>query len=210
MKFRPFVPSLLTAVLASAAAMTAVSGSAFANPTGAKFLCKNYGGVPTTMARTSRGEARVIAWRTREFGEDYPPQVRCDIVSKRFQEFYEKGTLNFLTTGIINRQPVVCVAQHKGGACSDLLFTLRPGSNPGLTLQRLLDVRVRASGPLNESASRTYIDMEEFLATAPIIGNSTPVETTPATPDPAAAPDPATPPKASPDSSTVPVPGELW
>ena len=83
----------------------------------------------------------------------WSPEARCQEVSKRFESYHRDGTLNFLTTGRMNRQSVVCVAQSQGGPCSGLLFTLKPGSNPGQTLQKLLDVRHRATGPLNESAS---------------------------------------------------------
>lgn len=167
MKSQRFIPGVLTAMMAGTAVVMAIH-PATANSTGAKFYCGNSGGVPATMAVNSRGSFPVIRYLTILDDGKYTPQVRCDIISKRFQEFYDQGTLNFLTTGIKNNLPVVCVAQTKGGACQDLLFTLKPGANPGLTLKRLMDVKSRAAGPLNESSERVYIDMNDFLANAPV------------------------------------------
>jgi len=116
------------------------------------------------MAKTKRGAVPVIRWTSKHFDSSgWSPKARCAEVSNRFESYYRAGTLNFLTTGIINRQSVVCVASRKQGPCEGLLFTLRPGSNPGRTLQQLLGVRVGASGPLNETAARVYIDMEDVL-----------------------------------------------
>jgi Circadian oscillating protein COP23 len=117
----------------------------------AKFYCGKNGNVPTTMAKTSRGDVAVIRWVSKDvFGEAYPPEVRCSIVSEKFQSFYQDGTLDFLTTGVVNRMPLICAAQAQDGPCNGVLFTLKPGDNPGRTLKRLLDVRIRSSGPLDE------------------------------------------------------------
>lgn len=134
-----------------------------------RFSCSPAGGTPTTMAKTKRGAVPVIRWASKYFGASgWSPKARCAEVSDRFESYYRAGTLNFLTTGRMNRQSVVCVASRKGGPCSGLLFTLKPGSNPGSALQQLLGVRVGASGPLNESPARVYIDMEDFLDKVPV------------------------------------------
>ncbi|MEM9137924.1 MAG: COP23 domain-containing protein [Cyanobacteria bacterium P01_F01_bin.42] len=154
-----------TAALAGAAAITPFS-AAEAGPD-SRFTCLTKQGVPATVALTQRGPVPVIIWQT-TLGGVYTPQVRCDIISKRFQQYYEDGTLNFLTTGRKNRLPIVCVAQYKGGPCSRDLFTLRPDANPGQTLRRLMAVRIGSAGPLNESAAREYVDIQQFLKTAPV------------------------------------------
>ena len=89
-------------------------------------------------------------------------------MSDKFQQYYATGELNYLTTGRVNYQNVVCVAKARLGACNGVLFTLKPGSNPGQTLQRLMDVRLRASGPLSETYERVYIEMDKFLSEAPV------------------------------------------
>ncbi len=166
--------------LSVVAGATLFMGNQPARADESRFSCSQSGGTPTTMAKTKRGYVPVIRWTSEYFGASgWSPEARCAEVSDRFESYYQEGTLNFLTTGRMNRQSVVCVASYKGGPCSGLLFTLKPGSNPGRTLQRLLNVRVGASGPLNESTARVYIDMEDFLSKAPIekepgANNSTP------------------------------------
>lgn len=129
------------------------------------FFCDLSNGVPRTMARNDRRQAPVILWVS-NFGSQagYTAQQRCVEVSNRFQEYYDMGKLKFLTTGRINGQNVVCVADRVGGACGGLLFTLKPTSNPGKTLQNLLDIRTNAgASPLNESYGRVYIDLDRYL-----------------------------------------------
>jgi hypothetical protein len=178
---------LLVSVLAYVATAVAPAGASGRDD---KFYCGKNGNEPTTIARTSRGDVAVIRWVSRDvFGEAYPPEVRCNIVSEKFQSFYQDGTLDFLTTGEVNRMPVICVAQAQNGPCNGVLFTLKPGGDPGRTLKRLLDVRIRSSGPLAESsATRVYINMKDFLDKAPVVsatpmkatkGLSTPVKTKP-------------------------------
>ena len=147
----------------------------------ATFLCqKDSSGVPTTMVRNSSGTFPVIRWVSDYFsGSGYTPQRRCEEVTARFNEYYQLGKLNFLTTGLRNGQNIVCVADRNQGPCYNqgstqgLLFTLKETSNPGVTLQQLIQVRNRAAGPLNESTSRVYIDMREYLQEAPATTSST-------------------------------------
>jgi hypothetical protein len=171
-------PSLLL-FAASLSVLTDLSTnllSVRADMTGRKFYCGTSQSVPTTMAKTSRGEVSVIHWIS-SLGEDYTPEKRCKIVSEKFQAFYDDGTLNYLTTGTVNRQPVICAAQQENGPCSGILFTLKPNSDPGRTLQRLLSIRDRAPGTvLNESTPQIYINMADFLNTAPIETGQLPVD----------------------------------
>jgi Circadian oscillating protein COP23 len=164
---RPF-SLLLTVLLASTAGIVVLS-PVRADIVDPKFYCGTSKNAPTTMARTSRGSVSIIHWTsTNAFGENYPPEVRCKLVSSKFQEYYTDGTLNFLTTGVLNRQPVICAVQSRGGPCG-VLFTLKPGSDPDLTLKRLLSIRDRSTTlVLNESISAPVIDFNDFLETAPV------------------------------------------
>ena len=150
---------------------TTFLGSSPASAEKTTFVCSVSNGLPATVAQTSRGNVAVIRWNSDYFsGSGWTDQRRCQEVSKKFQNYYQSGALNYLTTGIMKGQPVVCVADLEGSGCSKLLFTLKPESNvtPAQKLQQLLAVRVRASGPLNESSPRVYIDMKEFLKMAPV------------------------------------------
>lgn len=133
------------------------------------FVCGNSNGAPSTIAQTNHGDVPVIRWTSDRFRDaGYSEERRCLEVSARFQQYFRNGKLNYLTTGIMNNQQVVCVADRKGGDCTGLLFTLKRGSNPNQVLNSLLAVRVRASGPLNESTSRVYIEMSEYLKQAAV------------------------------------------
>jgi Circadian oscillating protein COP23 len=183
----PILASLSAALFAGVAAFATISPVA-AQPSDAKFSCGTNQGVPATVVQTSRGNITVIRWVSNIFGEQYKPEYRCRIVSAKFQQFHKDGQLNYLTTGISNGQSVVCVATTKGGPCSGVLFTLKPGSDPQNTLTRLMNVRVQAGPALNESTAGSsaigddrYIDMSNFLSTAPT-DNSSVVETIPASP----------------------------
>jgi len=128
------------------------------------FFCgQSSQGSPTTFVNTPTGNVPLIRWVSHTFNHaGYNPTVRCQEVSQRFNRFYNQGILNFVTTGIVNNQPVVCVASEMGGPCQGVLFTLKPGQNAPRTIQQLFDVRVGASGPLFESGSREYIDMKPY------------------------------------------------
>lgn len=180
----PVFASLSASLFAGAALFTAVSPVA-AQPSDAKFLCGTSQGAPATVVQTARGKITVIRWVSNVFGENYAPDYRCRVVSAKFQQFHQDGKLNYLTTGISNGQPVVCVANAKGEPCSGVLFTLKPGSDPLNTLTRLMNVRVQAGPALNESTAGSsevgneqYIDVANFLSTAPT-DNSSVVEAAP-------------------------------
>ncbi|NEP57848.1 MAG: hypothetical protein F6K31_12625 [Symploca sp. SIO2G7] len=144
-----------------------------------QFYCGVSTGVPTTIASTPRGNVPVIRWVSNYFsGSGYNPQSRCQEVSSRFQTYYNNGTLSYITTGIMNGLPVICVSSTNGGPCSGLLFTLKKGQNASRTLQQLFDVRTAAAGPLYESSTggsnKIYIDVENYLNQAAVESNSTP------------------------------------
>jgi hypothetical protein len=173
MKFPvPFVP--VFSLFVGLTALSAFSAPAFGEE--AKFSCGTSEGSPATLVQTERGKIRVIRWVSDAFGSEYPPEYRCQVVSPKFQQYHKEGKLNYLTTGVANNQPIICTADSKGGPCTGVLFTLKPGSDPWLTLTRLMNVRVQAGPSLNESAgssnsvsSEQYIDMNEYLSTAPVV-----------------------------------------
>ena len=135
---------------------------------GTNFVCENWQGVPTTFAKMpDQTMVPVLIWQSDYFSySGYDPSTRCQLVSNRFQYFYNAGQLNYITTGRMNRMPVVCVSYKNGGGCNGLLFTLKPGVNPGQTLQKLMAVRVSSTGPLNETTGRVYVNFDDYLKQA--------------------------------------------
>ncbi|MBE9095024.1 COP23 domain-containing protein [Tychonema sp. LEGE 07203] len=180
------IQSLRTLITASAIALATTIVASIPTPaqtTG--FFCGKIGGQPATILQRPGGNVTVIKWISNSFSDSgFDAQRRCQLVSDRFQQYHRTGTLKYLTTGVINRQPVICVANSRGGDCArelpnnGLLFTVKPGSDARNTLKRLLNLRDRAStNALNESApssrvnleinDRLYIDMTEYLNSQP-------------------------------------------
>ncbi len=127
--------------------------------------------VPATLVSTPRGNIPMILWVS-----NFPPltsEQRCQEISTRFQQFADNHLLKYLRAGIINNQPVLCVATYKGGVCPDknVLITLPPGTNANLILDQLLDLRRHAARkPLQLSGGNIfyvdrelYVDMEDFI-----------------------------------------------
>jgi hypothetical protein len=133
------------------------------------FLCSNIGGVPTTIAATADGRSvPVIRWTSNAFdAAGWSPERRCKDVSVRFENYNRQGRLKFITTGRMNDLPVICTTSSVGGGCDGLLYTLKPGQNATTTLRNLLDVRVKARGPLNETNGRLYVSINELIDPSP-------------------------------------------
>jgi hypothetical protein len=139
------------------------------------FVCSpDSAGVPTTYAQTPRGAVPVIKWVSDHFSDSgYSPQTRCQIVTSRFNTLQSSGRLNYLSTSVQNSQPVICALSQRGDNCN-LLYTLKPGQDPNIVLERLQAVRRGAAGPLLESSDDTdtpddgTIDFNQYLNTAPV------------------------------------------
>lgn len=131
-----------------------------------RFFCSESDGVPTTFVETPKGTYPVIRWVSTYFsGHGYEPLTRCRQVSAKFQQFFNDGSLNYITTGTVNRSPVICVSNTMGGACTGVLFTLKQEEDANRVIQQLFDLRSGATGPLEESGSRLYFDMKKYLRT---------------------------------------------
>jgi hypothetical protein len=183
-----------------------------AEPGSPKFYCGKSQNVPTTLAKTRRGPVPIIRWQSTAFGGSYPPEVRCQTVSAKFQSYYEDDSLNFLSAAYLNKQPVICAVPYKGAPCK-VLFTLKPGSDPKRTLRQLLSIRDRTTNiVLNESflpgADSGYVDMNDFLTTAPVDPESSTPEATPSPIQPGSQPSQA--PPASPSEDSGSHSGNIW
>lgn len=132
------------------------------------FMCGSASGSPATNVVTGDGrQVPVIRWTSSVFTDaGWSQQRRCQEVSERFDGFLKQGRLSYITTGRMNGQPVICTARNNGSACDGLLFTLKPGQDATATLKNLLEIRVKARGPLNETTSRMYVSLDELLSTA--------------------------------------------
>lgn len=149
-------------------------------PQSVAFICGvSRDGVPTTFAKeTTNGgipkNKSVIRWVS-DFGDEvgYTPQKRCEEVSNRFQDYSNKGLLNYIKIGKQENLDTICVAKADRGPCVGLLWTLKQGTNPQLVFNQLLSDH-QGTGPLEErgsKASEIYIDVNKLLRKAPVEEN---------------------------------------
>lgn len=178
-------PHLFTSLLLTAAtAVTALGTVAQSQPVVAQtntsqtsFFCGQAEGSPATIARTPRGDVVMIRY-TKDMG-NFDPQTRCQQVSSRFQTAYVNKTLRFLTSGSLNGQRIICVAQSRTGGCkpTGLLFTLRPQDNERQVLANLINQSRYATAPAIiqncvpkrevDLSKPVTIDVNEFLYQCP-------------------------------------------
>lgn len=204
----------ITSMLAGAVAITATLTLQQPAQASTRFICGQYvngplAGVPVTAAVNDQTGLAipVINWVSRHFdGSGYTPERRCQEVSARFQSAHVSGRLNFVTTGMRNGQPVICTSSASGGPCSEILYTLKPGTNASQTLQQLFDIQMgrAGAGPLYESESRPYLDMNRFLSEAPSVAQSELGLGS------ASSGGPSSPPAATPTAPTEPSGGRVW
>ncbi|GAB1542591.1 hypothetical protein NUACC21_52650 [Scytonema sp. NUACC21] len=134
------------------------------------FCALNKDGIPTTYARTATGKKIAVIMWVRDWIHKYSPKSRCELVSARFQQASQEGVLNYLTTGFMNGQKVLCAASRYGDTCSHLLLTLRPEDNASQVIENLRQMGYTASGPIIQSGDASphvYVDLNQLLREKP-------------------------------------------
>ncbi|PAX52176.1 COP23 domain-containing protein [Brunnivagina elsteri] len=180
--------ALALTALTSAATLAISISPAFSQPVATNsqpnkvtFLCREIfdkasgDKIPATVAwiPERKGHISLIGWKSQALPPHITPQKRCEIVTQKFQQFYDNGSLNYLTHGINNGYPVICSIPNQGETCNgtNQLFTIKPGSSPTIVLQRLIDTLVGAGGVgilYQNSGQQVYIDMKEYFKKAPV------------------------------------------
>jgi hypothetical protein len=165
MKSRLFQKFTATVLLAVATATAITTPSRAQNNTG--FYCGKSDGEPATIVKTvTQGDVPLIIWSFEGFGREFPPGRRCEIVSQRFQQYYEDGSLDFITTERIRGYDTVCVARAKGESCEGrILFTIPPGQKAKDAIEAVFNL----SGPyrnncgISENGGKVYINVKSFI-----------------------------------------------
>ena len=135
-----------------------------------KFFCElGENNFYRTVAYTKQGRViELIIWKgLTNIRSRYTPKERCRIIAYRFQRFSDAGQLRYVSTGRMNRQPVICISSS-GGACkyNGLLLTLDPKDNPTETLKELFDVGSRVDRGTLVRGGKT-IDIRQLLHGTP-------------------------------------------
>lgn len=167
---------LISSLIASIALSPLLSSRISAQPKNT-YSCVNYQGKPTTVVDTPRGKIQLIVWESDYFRDSgWSPQKRCQEVTKRFQEFSDKGILKFVTTGRMNKYPVICVGRQVPGGgyqCQSdgLLITLQMNDNPDKVLRDLFTNAAKVGG-IPVTRGDTVVSISHFIENAPIIEES--------------------------------------
>lgn len=95
------------------------------------FYCGADSGIPATKASTPSGIYTIIWWT-----KDYYPETaempveRCMRVSGIFRTYTQLGLLDYITTGEVDGQQVVCASNNLNGDCIRVIFELAPDEDP--------------------------------------------------------------------------------
>jgi len=167
MKLQFIAPILASAVVLTGTAAFAGQGQTrlitnSLRDTTTIFQCVTSGRNFVTIAR--RGNVTtdpIILWKSTEFGREFTPWQRCQIVSNRLTKAVADNggrlTNLQLTTGTINNLPVVCYVNGRGRCNSEnILFTLdsRNAKNPSQVLSRLINFAQDGGGPVTVLRTR--------------------------------------------------------
>lgn len=111
------------------------------NTNSIRYRCVQKKGTPITIAETNRGTIELIIWKSNFFSASgYTPRYRCSIVSQRFQQQSNAKNLKYISYGIMNRQPIICVSDRVGNCQPNgLLLTLEPRDNAEPVLSELFN-----------------------------------------------------------------------
>ena len=134
------------------------------------FQCAMRDGVPTTVAQTSQAEVAVVMWNSPDIAitPGATQQAECEAGSQRFQTYHDNGALPYITTGTMEGQQVVCVAEAVNGGCRGRLFALAPTNRPRPALQRILRIRIPSQSSnctgICQTEASPYVELTRYLS----------------------------------------------
>lgn len=127
------------------------------------FSCQINQGTPTTVIQTPDATIPIIFWTSRAIALETTPAGDCEASIDRFQTAYDDGLFNYITTGRMNGQLVVCTADTLNGVCASRLLDLRITPKPRLALQSVLQISLPTEGPISDTDCRAYVSLDRYL-----------------------------------------------
>jgi Circadian oscillating protein COP23 len=168
------VKLLILATLLTAELTTIAVQPSTANPPTVRFYCGQSFDpdqnkiLPTTFVATSArpDSIAIIRWKS-GFG-GYSPQVRCNMVSSKFQTAWAGGNLKFIKSGVSDRtgQGIICGTADRQQKCdnSQMLFTLKNHQDARNIITNINNIRSgKTGGPSLQSAGDSLVDLEELI-----------------------------------------------
>ena len=134
---KKFFTGVSIAIASSVTTLTFLNSSQAQTQKG--FFCDTNSDVPTTIYRNAEGFSEPwIKWVSEHFSEaQWTPQARCETVSERLEQYRQEGKLRYVTLGMENDQPIICVATRDNGPCEGIVYTLKPGQDGIAALNNL-------------------------------------------------------------------------
>jgi hypothetical protein len=124
--------------------------------------------LPTTFVATStRTESiAIIRWKS-GFG-GYSPQVRCNMVSTKFQTAWTGGNLKFIKAGVSTQtgQGIICGTADIQQKCDDsqILFTLKNHQDAKNIITSINSIKSgRIRNPLLQSSGDSLVDLDQLI-----------------------------------------------
>lgn len=164
---------ILATLLTTELTLLAVQPST-ANPPTVRFYCGQSFDtdqnkiLPTTFVATSaRTESiAIIRWKS-GFG-GYSPQVRCNMVSTKFQSAWTGGNLKFIKAGVSNQtgQGIICGIANLQQKCDDaqILFTLRNHQDARNIITSINNIKSgKTNSPPLQSSGDSLVDLEQLI-----------------------------------------------
>ena len=125
--------------------------------------------VPTTIVASSskREPVALIQWKLKLSGK-FTPQVRCNLVSAKFQQAWSAKRLNYLTAGLDKASGlgIICGVKELATPCnrSSMLFTLANGADANETLSRINGIKGGdGSNPDLQSSRDSVVDIDSII-----------------------------------------------
>ena len=154
---------------------TQMSGATAQLPIQVRFYCgqtfdpNSNAIVPTTVVASSskREPVALIQWKSKLSGK-YTPQVRCNMVSAKFQQAWEAKRLNYLTAGLDKTSGlgIICGVKELATSCdrASMLFTLASGADANETLDRINQIKKGYGGnPDPQNSKDSVVDIDWFI-----------------------------------------------
>jgi hypothetical protein len=169
--------------------MNSGNGSNNSNPapkSNSSVKCENL----ETVAYSNNNKAVIISWNTNDFGSNYTPADRCNIVSNKLNALVQSNGGKFknlrLTNGPVNGRIVICSLKPGEFECTgnNLLFTLKRENekNAGRILGQLLNIGVAGASTINEdSGEQVIVDLGQWAERN--LGESQAIEEQPQNPE---------------------------
>ncbi|MBE9170236.1 hypothetical protein IQ238_22865 [Pleurocapsales cyanobacterium LEGE 06147] len=129
----------------------------------------------TVGQKGGRQPIPLIVWTLQgasNFGEQFPPQTRCQIVTEKLNAAVTAngGTMKhlLLTNGVVNGKTVICTLSQQQNSCNpdNTLFTLKPenAKRPGEVISQLMQIGRYGSsaGYIEETSGQVYVNLGDW------------------------------------------------